>query len=143
MRNIHLIEQFMKENDIEYDVPFKIEIGCIKYEVIFIKNFSGDVLVRIDSVLVSVSELGGMIYRILFDDDIKIVKKLWKPKEDENYYYIDCYGNINRGCFSSHTTADMSRHIIGNCFRTEIKAEKHKNDVLKILNGEPLVKWED
>lgn len=39
MRNRHLVEQFMKENDIEYDVPFKIEIGDIKYEVILLKIF--------------------------------------------------------------------------------------------------------
>lgn len=152
MRNIHLLEQFMQENGIEYDVPFTIEI----------KN--GDKLVTENLVLRSIGYGGtdidvidadtnkrrlgaeAIIFMLLFPDNVKIVKKPWMPEDGEIYWYVRFDENHNSDVIVSYWdnhSFDFTRYIIGNCFKTKEEAEKHKDDILKILNSEPFVKWEE
>ena len=80
----------------------------------------------------------------------KVESKVWKPKENEDYYYISsnviCYADIwEKG------VCDEDRYEIGNCFKTKEEAEKTVEKAkiytqLKRLaeenNTEP-IDWED
>ena len=47
-----------------------------------------------------------------------IVKKPWKPKRDEKYYYVSLLKRIYQTCFYKDNN-DVMRYQLGNCFRTE------------------------
>lgn len=150
MRNRYLIEQFMKENDIEYDVPFKIvikpTIGETDFDTVYIHKddnmYIGFTLNYADSDEVVEGDRFDIL-DLLFADNVKIVKMPWKPKYEEQYYFINACGDVMPDVFYNDIMIDNYRYLLGNCFKTERQAEKHKNDVLKVLNGEPFVKWED
>ncbi|WP_304068169.1 hypothetical protein [Megamonas hypermegale] len=153
MRNIHLFEQFMQENGIGYDVPFTIEI----------KN--GDKLVTENLVLRSIGYGGtdidvidadtnkrrlgaeAIIFMLLFSDNVKIIKKPWKPEDGGKYWYVWFDKRRNYNVSSSNWeehSADFNRYIIGNCFKTEEEAHEHIYDIIQILqHGTPFVKWEE
>lgn len=153
MRNIHLLEMFMQENGIEYDVPFKIvfkpTIGETDFDTVYIhkddNRFIGFTLNYADSD----EEVEGdrfNILDVLFSDRMKIIKLPWKPKEGEKYWYVRFDENHNSGVIASYWdnhSFDFTKYIIGNCFKTEQEAEKHKDDVFKMLHGEPFIKWEE
>ena len=46
--------------------------------------------------------------------------KVWKPREDEDYYYIG-NGVVEYGCWDG-LTYDLQNYSIGNCFKTEDEA---------------------
>lgn len=150
MRNRHLIEQFMRENDIEYDVPFKIvikpPIGETDFDTVYIHKddnmYIGFTLNYADTDEVVEGDRFDII-DLLFADNVKIVKKPWKPKKNEKYYFINVHNNIDYDWFDNAFVCDRYRYITGNFFKTYNEAEKHKDKMLKILKGEPLVKWED
>lgn len=156
MRNTHLLEQFMEENGIKYDEPFTVEFedrGEVKtLEFKLIKNVlwsRSDILLAVvkyhqtpDKLLISKKWTFG---KLLFSDNVKIVKKPWKPEDGERYWYVRFDGNnnsiIDSSCWDQHSF-DFTKYIIGNCFKTKKEAEEHQDDIFKILKGEPLVKWE-
>lgn len=49
-------------------------------------------------------------------------KKVWKPKDDEIYYYITAIGDIKRKEYYSPSFYDNLCYEIGNCYRTEEEA---------------------
>lgn len=152
MRNIHLLEQFMQENGIEYDKPFTVEfkdgnktetrdlqLCLLDDEDMYcelVEAYTDDPLVDEERTL----------FMLLFSDNVKIIKKPWKPKEGEPYWYVQFDANNNSivgtSCWDQHSF-DFTKYIIGNCFKTKEEAEEHIDDVFKILKGEPFVKWEE
>lgn len=48
-----------------------------------------------------------------------IVKKPWKPKENEEYYWVDLKRRVVKGNFNCDYTWDVMRYQLGNCFRPE------------------------
>lgn len=150
MRNIHLLEQFMQENGIEFDKPFTVEFKdgnktetqdlqlCLLDDkdmyCELVEAYTDDPLVDEERTL----------FMLLFSDNVKIIKKPWKPKEGERYWYVTGFidWDIKQEPWVGNGI-DLSRYLIGNCFKTEEEAEKHKDDVLKVLHGEPLIKWEE
>ena len=48
-----------------------------------------------------------------------IVKKPWKPKENEEYYWVDLKRRVVKGNFNFDYTWDVMRYQLGNCFRTK------------------------
>lgn len=48
--------------------------------------------------------------------------KVWKPEENETYYYSYSYGNIDEDTWDS-TNEDRNRYALGNCFKTKEEAE--------------------
>lgn len=152
MRNIHLLEQFMKENGIEYNVPFTVEIKeGIRVETKDLEicllddkdRYCELIEAHTDKPLANEEYVWFML---LFSDSIKIVKKPWKPKYNGKYWYVgldEVHDGVVDYNYWEQRAVDFTRYIIGNCFKTEEEAEKRKDDVLKILNGEPLVKWEE
>lgn len=49
----------------------------------------------------------------------EIVKKPWKPKENEEYYWVDLKRRVVKGNFNCDYTWNVMRYQLGNCFRTE------------------------
>ena len=155
MRNIHLLEQFMKENGIEYDEPFKIvfkpTIGETDFDIVYIhkddNRYIGFTLNYADTDK-EVKDDRFDILDMLFADNMRIIKDPWKPKEGEGYWHVwwlnseIMEGFVERDIWEN-SSLDFTRYIIGNCFKTEKEAIKHKDDIARVLRGEPLIKWED
>lgn len=55
----------------------------------------------------------------LFTGRYTIVKKPWKPKENEEYYWVDLKRRVVKGNFNCDYTWDVMRYQLGNCFQTE------------------------
>ena len=154
MRNIHLLEQFMQENGIEYDKPFTMEIKDgnkleTKYLILRSIGFGGTDIDVIDAnTNKRILDVEPIIFMLLFSDNVKIIKKPWKPKLGDGYWYVwfnvneAKEGNVYHDVWGAHSD-DFTRYIIGNCFKTEKEAIKHKDDIVRVLRGEPLVKWEE
>lgn len=53
----------------------------------------------------------------LFTGRYTIVKKPWKPKENEEYYWVDLKRRVVKGNFNCDYTWDVMRYQLGNCFR--------------------------
>lgn len=154
MRNIHLLEQFMQENGIEFDKPFTVEFKdgnktetqdlqlCLLDDkdmyCELVEAYTDDSLVDEERTL----------FMLLFSDNVKIIKKPWKPKKGERYWYVwwfndkELEGIVGRGIWENHS-ADFTRYIVGNCFKTEKEAIEHKDDIARVLRGEPLIKREE
>lgn len=48
-----------------------------------------------------------------------IVKKPWKPKENEKYYWVDLKRRVVKGNFNCDYTWNVMRYQLGNCFITK------------------------
>ena len=48
--------------------------------------------------------------------------KVWKPEENETYYYLYSYGNIEEDTWDN-ANEDRNRYALGNCFKTKEEAE--------------------
>lgn len=152
MRNIYWIENIMEEIGIDYDVPFTMEIkdgNKLETKDLILRSigYGGTDIDVIDAnTNKRILDVEPIIFMLLFSDNVKIIKKPWKPEDGGKYWYVWFDKRRNYNVSSSNWeehSADFNRYIIGNCFKTEEEAEKHKDDVLKILSGEPLVKREE
>lgn len=154
MRNIHLLEQFMQENGIEYDVPFTVErTGYLgERELMNVKisksdDYTGFELSYADSTK-QMGNSSAVVQELMFSDKMRIIKKPWKPKDGEGYSYVwwfndkELEGIVGRDIWENRSE-DFTRYIIGNCFKTEKEVIEHKDDIARVLRGEPLVKWEE
>lgn len=152
MRNIHLLEQFMQEDGIEYDVPFTIKIkdgNKLETKDLILRSigYGGTDIDVIDAnTNKRILDVEPIIFMLLFSDNVKIIKKPWKPKNGEEYWYV-WFGESCDCCVgASHwerNSADFTRYVVKNCFKTEKEAVEHADEVLKTLRGEPLVKREE
>ncbi len=52
----------------------------------------------------------------------KSESKVWKPEENETYYYLYSYGKIEEDTWDN-ADEDRIRYAIGNCFKTKEEAE--------------------
>lgn len=151
MKNKHLFEQFMKENGIGYGVPFKAQNRTKVNSIVIYKN-GIDLLVYYNKHELNCKEnlsyIRAIISDLMFDEDTTIIRKPWKPKDGEGYSYVwwfndkELEGIVGRDIWENRSE-DFTRYIIGNCFKTEKEATEHKDDVARVLRGEPFVKWEE
>ena len=58
----------------------------------------------------------------LIEKASKPKNKVWKPEENETYYYSYSYGNIDEDTWDS-ANEDRNRYALGNCFKTKEEAE--------------------
>ena len=58
----------------------------------------------------------------------------WKPKEGDEYWALDNFGDVFFSIFSDRD--DENRYSFGNCFRTRAEAEAAKERVKAALKGE-------
>ena len=57
--------------------------------------------------------------------DYTIQSKPWKPKEDEDYWYVDGRGDTWSTYWVEHAD-NMNYYKLGNCYRTEEEAEANR-----------------
>lgn len=86
--------------------------------------------------------------RMNFVSDKRVIKKPWKPEKGE-WYWRATYCGISsiRGASTrqwNDEMSDLAYYAVGNCFRTQEEAEKHKDEVLAKLkevydSGKPLI----
>lgn len=78
--------------------------------------------------------------------------KRWKPKEDEQYYFVNTFCVIDVEDFLNDSYINRMRYKAYNCFQTEkqAKAEAEKilirrqlEDIAKRLNRGEKINWED
>lgn len=70
----------------------------------------------------------------LIGGEEKIIKKPFKPRKGDIYYFIslDCEVFVDNSIWYGDTT-DLIFFNVGNCFRTEEEAEEHKDEIVKKL----------
>lgn len=66
----------------------------------------------------------------IISGEIPIVKKPWKPKEKEEYWYIYPGGDVLRTSINSECLLDIGNLSLGNYFKTEKEAEDNKGLIL-------------
>lgn len=146
MRNEHLLNEFMEENDLQYNVPFWIETSNWKVKVKIIKEH--DTLRDVNMPKVrgyyngewKNTDSDTWLTNIVFNENYKIIPLKQKPKDKEEYWYITPNGNIYSVLYDSQDTSDIALFLMGNCFKTKQEAEQNKEKILKLLNqNKPLV----
>lgn len=50
---------------------------------------------------------------------LEIVKKPWKPKNDEVFYTVNLKKQVVSDTFYDYYNLDVMRYVLGNCFQTE------------------------
>lgn len=168
MRNIHLIEQFMKENNLKYDEPFIIkwkwfkegkEIQkkgivkiikhnyCNDYKNSFVRTVSIEGFTDSENSWVDDREdmsnpldTDKLLYDILFNNTVKVIKVPFKPKNGEEYYRIIRGWDIIKDTFNESNVFDCAFFLIGNCFRTREEAEANLEKIKKLCKrNKPLI----
>lgn len=143
MKNKHLLREFMIENNIDFNVPFIVKSGINEFEykiteeeglygtIPKLRFYSKEEWKETDLKLLAL---------IMFCEGYKIVKSIWKPKDDEEFWYVTKRGNIFSGSYDSEYPGDVALFLTGNCFKNRSEAEKNKEKIINILNkNEPLV----
>lgn len=128
-----VMELLMKRIGVIEDEELKastIDRGCDTYKIskdkLFFKDFTGEWVK---------TEMWIEMIRSFEDYEFKVIP--FKPKFGDWYYHINILGNPVHGKFKEHyNTFDCLNRAIGNCFRTKVSAEAHKEEILKILKGE-------
>lgn len=69
-------------------------------------------------------------------EECNFATQAFNPKNSEKYWYVTANGYVKTSYFSSRGTMDCLNVACGNCFRTKVSAEAHKEEILKILKGE-------
>ena len=111
MLGVELEEEFYLES-IEYGCYFlddRSKKATFKLSLSgMMTNYHNDEWKSADECLVS-----------LLEGAYTIVKKPWKPKENEEYYWVDLKRRVVKGNFNCGYTWDVMRYQLGNCFHTK------------------------
>lgn len=166
MRNIHLIEQFMKENNLQYDEPIIIkwkwfkeykEIqkkGIVKIikrssfvSIVLIEGFTDSENPWIDDRedMSNPLDKDKLLYDILFNDiNVQVIKFPFKPKNGEEYYKVYDCDCVLRDVFNRNSSVDCANFLIGNCFRTREEAEANIEKIKKLFErNKPLINLDE
>lgn len=83
----------------------------------------------------------GKVLENLLIGEEKMIKKPFRPKDDENYYYVVWFFDskweltVKNTYFTCGSAYDNLNRDSGNCFRTYEEAENAKYDIFKKLTG--------
>ena len=146
MKNEDLLNEFMEENGLQYNVPFWVEVNSWRVKVKIIKEHDISRGVNIPKVKCYYNkeweniDSDKWLIDIVFNENYKIIPLTQKPKDGEEYWYITPNGTIFSVLYHSYDTSDIALFLMGNCFKTKEEAEQNKEKILKLLNkNEPLV----
>lgn len=127
-----VMELLMKRIGVVEDEEFKastVEGACATYKIskgkLLFKNLS--------------EEWSGTERWVNFIKDFyeyKFKLKAFNPKIGDDYWYVRMDGMLRNTLFDNSVMMDILNRVIGNCFRTKVSAEAHKEEILKILKGE-------
>lgn len=70
-----------------------------------------------------------------------IIKKPWKPKYNEMYYYVDKSGEICSECWNNDVI-DWNAYKLRNCYKYREYAEKHIDKWVKFYNSDDVINVE-
>lgn len=59
-----------------------------------------------------------------------IIKKTWKPKYEDVYWYI-AKDKTTDAIYWRDSAVDIALYAMGNCFRTDAEAEAHREEMLQ------------
>lgn len=116
---MNYMEQVAQMLGVELGEEFKIKDpknGEI-YNVIFKFDNSGLVRREPKPKRVWIPDSGALHQLII--GGFEIVKKPWKPKENEEYYWVDLKRRVVKGNFDCDYTWNVMRYQLGNCFQPE------------------------
>ena len=65
------------------------------------------------------------------NNNLSIIKCIWKPKNNEYYWYVMSQGLVNHTTCDYSNRFDKSRIDIGNCFKTESEAQKAADEFVQ------------
>lgn len=85
---------------------FKLSESGVKYK--FIRNTNNYEWCRLDAILAEV-----------LTGSLEIVKKPWKPQDNEEYYCVNADKSIDTFHFDISSAWDLISYSLGNCFRTK------------------------
>ena len=71
---------------------------------------------------------------------VEVEKLPFEPKKGEKYFVVSVVDKSVWPYTWEETTTDYCFKACGNCFRTEVEAEKHKYEIYEKLTGR---KWEE
>ena len=127
---MNYIEQFMKDNDIEVNEEFYV----INEEGEKIKNISDDehflkfhftenleFKSELTNLICTKVLLSLMLGRCRIEKIPQKPKTVWDLKEEDMYYYINCYGEIDSTFYDCEEDVDIIK--CGNAFLTREEAE--------------------
>ena len=139
MSGMNLIPMIAKELGVEIEEEFRIkdESGIDED----FHRFTDCGLVYYDQAMCEWQE--SMRILELIEGRAEVVKKPFEPKNCERYWYVYWSKNgINTSytLWDGYSTLSWLDKYCGNCFRTEVEAEKHKFEIYEKLTGK---KWEE
>lgn len=121
-------------------------LGVVMGEKFDIEGFSlNPCKITRDGLIDGSSKKNMSIVDKLLTGKAKIIKKPWKPKYGERYFYIDA--NANNEYFVattswSYSTFDMGLYYLGNFFTTAEEAEEHIDTYRKFAESiTPNMSW--
>lgn len=81
-------------------------------------------------------ESHSMMLQLLFKGECKVVKLRFKPKEGEDYYFVDLVsGDVYKTIYRQANKSDRVKVNSGNCYKTAEKAAKHVDEWMEKLYG--------
>ena len=143
MKNEHLLDEFMKENNLTYGDCFWVKIsGNIKkqYKIVKSMNVLGPVILVYSEKNNQWETTSSTAIRdIMFNALYQIIKPVWKPQEGGIYWYVSYEGDVHKRQWEN-STYDINLFLLGNCFHNGIEAQANVSKVIKLLNrNKPLV----
>lgn len=109
---------------VEFDEEFYLEDitdGCYltdgNAKLVFKLSDTG--LLRKDKHIVSGWIDSTCYLKRVFTGRFTIVKKPWKPKNDEKFYWVNLKRQVIEERFDDHYNWDVVRYVSGNCFRSK------------------------
>lgn len=117
-------EEVAKMFGVELEEEFKIS-NCANIKFKFTKNGLMACDNRKDKWY-----LGLYTFYSLLRGECEIIKKTFKPKTKELYYWVTIYQEVVTDTWIG-TQSDYTRYALGNCFKTIEEAELHKEEIIK------------
>ncbi|MCQ2605404.1 MAG: hypothetical protein MJ204_02785 [Bacteroidales bacterium] len=66
--------------------------------------------------------------------DLMLSEKKWKPADEEIYFYIGTWFEIEHTCYDKDCLPDQQRIEFGNCFRTIDEAKKYAEKIKQVFD---------
>lgn len=87
MKNKHIIKDFMMSNRLSFYSPFNININNTILMVRF-AEYNNEIKLEILNNVTDYYNQDLLLYKLLFDENTKIIEYAYKPKHNEEYFYI-------------------------------------------------------
>jgi hypothetical protein len=114
-----MMEQIMEKLGVELNEEFSVKYKwCTFYDSVkFVKTDESIQLV------VDENDMPGLFMNLL-NGVATIIKKPWRPKDEQMFYYVSPNGRVTYHYDQTHSEG-INLIMIGNCYRTKKEAEQH------------------